>query len=78
MMKYSRLMSATLNSDSADFLAPDLEFHFSRMVHEYAITPVRNVERDTLVGLFTARAAIAVPNTDGLAFEDDTLIGFPS
>ena len=49
-----------------DRLGSDLERDVPRVVHEHAVPAVREVERHVLVGLLAGRAAVGVPDVDGL------------
>ena len=53
-------------ADSADLLAPDLDFNLSRMIDEDTIVAVCDVKGNTFVRLFTRSSSVLIPNADCL------------
>ena len=56
---------------AGDLFGADFEADLARIVDEQAVLPVGQVERDVLVGLLGAGAAVLVPDVDGLAVLDE-------
>ena len=56
---------------AGDLLGTDLEADAARVVHEQTVLLVGQIERDVLVRLFGAGAAVLVPDIDGLAVLDE-------
>lgn len=66
-----QLLALGAELDARDLLGGDLEGHLARVVDEDAVAGVGQVERDVLVRLFAAGAAVGVPDVDALAVLDE-------
>lgn len=58
------------NSNSRNLLGSYFHFDFTRVIDEYAIAAVGQIERNTFICLVTRSPSISVPHTDGLTCKD--------
>ena len=55
------------HSDAANLLTAGLDFDLTRVVDKDTVSPIRHVERDTLVCLVAGGASVLVPDAHSLA-----------